>query len=456
MGKRPHVIAVPFPAQGHVKPLMKLAYKIASHGIKVTFVNTESTHKKLFTTSKDVEEQDNIVFTSVPSGSSRTAESQPGMVNVMKESMPGYFKELIEKITSSEKDEHITCVIADSSMGWILDVAERLGIEQVAFNPASVATLAFISHIPKFIESGIVDYGGQVMVPDKVISITESIPPWEVTGLPWSFLGLVGLEKVFFECCETSQQAIRQVKWRISNTFYEIEPAACDLIPGILPIGPLIEADAPRTSATAGSFMLEDLSCLNWLDKQSSESVVYVSFGSVAVMSKQQINELAFGLEISGQPFLWVVRADLTNEPTPDYPEGFLERVGDKGKIVEWAPQEKVLAHPSVACFLTHCGWNSTLECLSRGVRYLCWPSFADQFHNQSYICDVWKVGLKLEQAENGLMSRDEIKNKIGLLLSDENLIANAVRMKKLATETVSQNGSSFKNFEKFIKFLKD
>ncbi|KAK1352353.1 hypothetical protein POM88_053292 [Heracleum sosnowskyi] len=74
--------------------------------------------------------------------------------------------------------------------------------------------------------------------------------------------------------------------------------------------------------------------------------------------------------------------------------------------MVSWTPQVKVLRHPSIACFLSHCGWNSTSEGVSNGVPFLCWPYFADQFLNQTYICDVWKVGLRCDKDETGIVSK--------------------------------------------------
>ena len=94
---------------------------------------------------------------------------------------------------------------------------------------------------------------------------------------------------------------------------------------------------------------------------------------------------------------------------------------GQNGKIVEWAPKQKVLSHPALACFISHCGWNSTIEGLSSGVPFLCWPYFADQIYNKTYICDEWKVGLGLNSDESGLVSRWEIQNKLDKLLGDEN-----------------------------------
>ncbi|KAJ0042059.1 hypothetical protein Pint_19026 [Pistacia integerrima] len=100
------------------------------------------------------------------------------------------------------------------------------------------------------------------------------------------------------------------------------------------------------------------------------------------------------GLELSNRPFLWVVRPNITIDMNDAFPVGFLDRFATRGRIVSWAPQQKVLEHPSIACFMSHCGWNSTMEGVSNGIPFLGWPYFADQFHNENFIWNVWRVGL--------------------------------------------------------------
>lgn len=126
------------------------------------------------------------------------------------------------------------------------------------------------------------------------------------------------------------------------------------------------------------------------------------------------------GLELSNRPFLWVVRSDISNGTNNPYPKRFQERVATRARMVDWAPQQKVLAHPSVACFLSRCGRNSTTEGVSNGVPFLCWPYFADQFINQIYICDVWKIGLGFNRDETGIITRYEMKMKVEQLLSNK------------------------------------
>lgn len=200
---------------------------------------------------------------------------------------------------------------------------------------------------------------------------------------------------------------------------------------------------------------------MSWLDAQASGSVVYISFGSTKTLSPQQFRELALGLELSERPFLLVVRADLVSGGAEDEPvldeSLIMSKLGqlERAKVVEWAPQESVLAHPSVACFLSHCGWNSTVEGIAMGVPFLCWPYFIDQFHNKNYICDAWRIGLSLEGDENGIISRHEISTKINTLLASNTIKENCLRLKEATRVSIGEGGSSFKNFQRFIEMIK-
>ncbi|XP_050946013.1 linamarin synthase 1-like [Cucumis melo] len=128
--------------------------------------------------------------------------------------------------------------------------------------------------------------------------------------------------------------------------------------------------------------------------------------------------ELAVKMRIQRVAFSPASAAMLCYSKEGVFPLRFQERIESCGKIVGWAPQQR--CHPSIACFVNHCGWNSTLESLSNGIRFLCWPYFADQFPNESYICDIWKVGLKLKKDKYGIVTRTEIKEKVEKLIADE------------------------------------
>lgn len=150
------------------------------------------------------------------------------------------------------------------------------------------------------------------------------------------------------------------------------------------------------------------------------------------------------------------MRQDITPGIEEGYPLGFVERVKNRGKMVNWAPQQRVLAHASVACFLSHCGWNSIVEGLSNGLPFLCCPYFADQFLNQSYILDHWGTGLGFERDEGGIIRKEEIRVKVEELLSDESYKLNALKLQVKARASVEGGGSSKENLLKFVDWIKD
>ncbi|XVF50008.1 hypothetical protein PTKIN_Ptkin04bG0061000 [Pterospermum kingtungense] len=451
MTGKSHVLVIPIAAQGHVSSLVKLSLQIAAHGVKVTFVNSESTHEKIMASmpaKHDDEDESLLSFASIAEVSELENEESKRKVKT------DQLKKLIEKINQkygTNNEQIISCVIADISAGWALEVAKNMGIEGVGVHTAGPAGLALSLRVQQLIEAGILGEEGTLLKGES-ISLSNEIPTWRKSDMPWNSTDLISGKAIFRLVCNTAQN-VKFTNLILSNSFEELAPSALKLIPNVLPIGPLLASN--HSGSFAWSFWPEDSTCLSWLDKQTAGSVIYVAFGSLAILRPQQLDELALGLELSGHPFLWVVRSNLIKGSSTKFPEGFEKRVADRGKIVEWAPQEKVLAHPSVSCFLSHCGWNSTMEGLSMGVPFLCWPYFADQFQNRNYICDVWNIGLSLIGDENGIVTRHEISTKIKILISSDGIKANALHLKEVARKSIDENGSSFNNFKSFIERVK-
>ncbi|KAJ9147538.1 hypothetical protein P3X46_029688 [Hevea brasiliensis] len=440
MGK-PHVVAIPYPAQGHVIPLMELSQCLVKHGFKVTFVNTEYNHRRVMNALAEQDYfGDQISLVSIPDGMEHW-EDRNELVKLTKaifEVMPGKLEDLIDRINASE-DEKITCIIADETMGWALEVAEKMKIRRVAFWPASAALLTSLFSIQKLIDDGIIDSNGTPLK-NQMIQLASAMPAMNSANLIWTCVGDLTTQKIIVDVSIKNNNAVKVADWILCNSAHDFEPGAFTLAPKILPIGPLLAGS--REGDSVGHFWPEDSNCLKWLDQQPLKSVIY------------PIPRISIGLEISCRPFLWAVRPDITSD-TNAYPEGFQERVATRGQMVEWAPQQKVLSHPSIACFLSHCGWNSTMEGVANGVPFLCWPYFADQFLNESYITDVWKVGLTFNRNESGIIMREEIKNKVEQVLSDENITARAAEFKEKAMKSVREGGYSSKNFNNFIAWMK-
>lgn len=161
----PHVLVIPYPAQGHVIPLMELSQCLVQHGLKITFVNTEYIHEQVLDAlamMDDEENQVNILL--ISDGLSLEDRKKPGKFSeAILRTMPGKVEELIEQINGSEGDE-IACVLADQSLGWALEIAERKGIRRAAFCPAAAALLVQGFSIPKLIDEGIIDNDGEIIL----------------------------------------------------------------------------------------------------------------------------------------------------------------------------------------------------------------------------------------------------------------------------------------------------
>ncbi|CAL2263864.1 unnamed protein product [Prunus armeniaca] len=207
------------------------------------------------------------------------------------------------------------------------------------------------------------------------------------------------------------------------------------------PIGPL-HRTIPAPSI---SLLKEDQNCISWMDKQSHNSVIHASVGSIAFLDSKELAEMVWGLVNSEHPFLWVVRTNSIS-----LPESFQETVGERGCITKWAPQKQVLAHSAVGGFWSHCGWNSTIESISEEVPTICQPYFGDQRVNSRYLSQVWGVGLEWEND----MNRGPIEEAIRMLMvgKEGEVIRQRTKDLKVKIElSMKQAGSSYNSLNELV-----
>lgn len=225
------------------------------------------------------------------------------------------------------------------------------------------------------------------------------------------------------------------------NTFWGLERTTLEKIEKVFsvpsfPIGPLHK----HSGASLTSFAKEDQSCITWLDQQLPRSVIYVSIGSLITMSESELLEMAWGLANSGQPFLWVIRPGSvtgSSDPHQQLPAEFKETTEKRGRVISWAPQEQVLAHPSVGGFWTHSGWNSTVESISEGVPMLCSPNVGDQRVNARFVSYVRRIGIQLEDS----LERGKVEQAIKRLMINEE----GKEMRKRATDLKEEVAASLR-----------
>lgn len=294
-------------------------------------------------------------------------------------------------------------------------------------------------------------FGAGSPLKKETIKLLPEMPEMRASDLLWYFPSDKEMQKSMFHVIQGIFRHMANADWILGNWFHRLDPAATTVTPNILPLGPILGGgDTVRLRA-------EDSSCLGWLDAQPARSVVYVAFGSTARFSRRQLDELAAALEALGRRFLWVAWAGMVaeGEGSAAYGAGFAARVADRGRMVEWAPQEAVLGHAATACFVTHCGWNSFVESLSNGVPVVCWPYFGDQMYTQRCACEGWKVGLRLEADQGGVVRRDEIRRRVEEVVEDQLLKQNALRFMGMGRESVERGEPSSNNLDYLLKQMK-
>lgn len=272
-----------------------------------------------------------------------------------------------------------------------------------------------------------------------------------------------------FQTMKTETKRTAEASGLILNTFEDLEGPILDEIrkhiPNLYSIGPLhallkarLESKGTESSHNlSSSFWEEDRSCIAWLDSQPDSSVIYVSFGSITILTRNELLEFWYGLVNSGHRFLWVIRPDSIvgngSGNGNEIPVELTEGTKSRGYMVGWVPQREVLAHRAIGAFFTHGGWNSIVESIAVGLPMLCWAYFADQTTNSRYVSEVWKVGLDMKDSCDRIIVEKMVKDVMEVRRDE--FLERARGMAVSARKAISEGGSSYMNLNRLIEFLK-
>ncbi|XP_058744584.1 7-deoxyloganetin glucosyltransferase-like [Vicia villosa] len=464
---KPHVVCVPFPAQGHINPMLKLAKLLHfKGGFHVTFVNTEYNHKR-FLKSRGPNSLNGLPsfrFETIPDGLPESdvdvTQDVPSLCDSTRKTCLPHLKKLISRLNNAVDIPPVTCMVADGVMSFALEAAQEISIPAVIFWTTSACGFMGYLQYRMLIEKGFTPLKDSSYMTngylDTTIDWVPGIKEIRLKDIP-SFIRTVYPNDVMLDFVLGECERALKASAIILNTFDALEHdvlqafSSISNLPPVYPIGPLNfllkEVTDKELNSIGSNLWKEERECLEWLESKEPNTVVYVNFGSVTVMTNEELVEFAWGLANTKKTFLWVIRPDLVTGENAVLPREFLEETKNRGLLSGWCPQEEVLDHSAIGGFLTHSGWNSSLESVCGGVPMICWPFFAEQQTNCRFCCHEWGIGLEIEDAK-----RDKIEELVRELMEGEKgkeMKEKAVRLKELAIDAASgPYGSSFVNLE--------
>ncbi|XP_021675565.2 UDP-glycosyltransferase 76B1 [Hevea brasiliensis] len=438
------LLLFPLPLQGHINPMLQLANILYSKGFSIIIIHTKFN-------SPNPSKYPHFTFRSIPDGLFEHETSTADVVHLVTllniKCIRSFHDSLI-KLLLDVKEEPIACLITDADWYFTQAVADSMKLPRLVLRTSNISSFLVYAALPLLLEKG--------YIPIKDSQLEEPVPelpPLKVKDLPG--VKTRDVEDFYHLLAELVNET-KASSGLIWNSFEDLEQvelsALCKDFPiPIFTIGPFHK----YFPATSSSLLTQDKSCISWLDKKAPNSVLYVSFGSIADINEAEFLEIAWGLANSNQPFLWVVRPGLVlgSEWIEPLPHGFLEKLGGRGCIVKWAPQQEVLAHPAIGGFWTHNGWNSTLEGICEGVPMICHPIFGDQRINARYVADIWRIGLHLEyKLERGVIER-AIKRLL-VEAEGQEMRKRIMTLKEKVEHCLKQGGSSYESLERLTSYI--
>ncbi|XP_074370828.1 UDP-glycosyltransferase 89B2-like [Apium graveolens] len=458
-----HILVFPYPAQGHMIPLLDLTHQLALRNLTITvLVTPKNLHylKPLLIKHPSIQP---LVLpfpatSSIPDGVENVRDLPPGGFRKMTLALADLYDPIVNWF-----QHHLSppvAIVSDMFLGWTHQLATNLNIKRFVFSPSGALSLSIMYNLWHFMPKRNDPNDDNEVHTFEKIPNCPSYPWWKISPLFRSYVEGEQQSEVLKESLRGNIAS-----WGlVVNSFNELERVYLDYLKEFLghdrvwavgPLLPPVEEQVQRGGSTG--ILASEIKI--WLDQFKEKSVVYVCFGSQAVLTNEQMEKLALGLEKSGVPFIWSYKDPTKGHVAGNYssiPPGFKDRVAGRGLIVKgWAPQVPILTHSALGAFLTHCGWNSVLESITAGVPMLTWPMGADQFENADLL-DEFKVGTRVCEGALTVPDSDELARLVAKLMSDNQpfKMARAKELSKAALESIENEGPSYGALNSFVNYV--
>ncbi|KQK09612.1 UDP-glycosyltransferase 88F4 [Brachypodium distachyon] len=462
------VVLYTWMVRGHLHPMTQFANHLAGHGVPVTVAvaDVPSTGSSDETIARLSASYPSVSFHLLPPATARSADTADPdadpfitLIADLRATNPALLS-FLRSLPS------VKALVADFFCAYGLDPAAELGVPAYLYFTLCASALATFLHIP--IMHSDVSFGDM----GRSLLHFPGVHPIPATDLPEvlhdrdnkQYSTILGLFEQLPRATGILSNTFEWLETRSVKAIKDGTPRPGESLPRLFCVGPLVGEER------GGS---ERHGCLSWLDKQADRSVIFLCFGSASSVPAEQLKEIAVGLEKSGHSFLWAMRAPVAPDADSTkrfegrgeaaletlLPEGFFDRTRGRGMIVSsWAPQVEVLRHSATGAFVTHCGWNSTMEAVTAGVPMVCWPMYAEQRMNKVFIVEDMKLGVVMDGYDEGLVKAEEVEAKVRLIMASETGKEIRMRMalaKEMAADALQIGGSSTEALHDFFRSLK-
>ncbi|XP_059447002.1 UDP-glycosyltransferase 91C1-like [Corylus avellana] len=455
--KQFHVMMFPWMAFGHMIPFLELSKHLAAKGIRISFISTQTNLQRLPSIPSLLVDNIKFVELSLPSvdglpeNCEATVDLQGEQIPYLKKACDG-LKAPIENLIHKDPP-HL--ILFDIIQCWIPETAAKFGVPCALFSAYSSSTLTFAGP-PSELKSPNqrtkpedftvppiwVPFPSLVSFrPDQAAEYFQHFYCPDITGMSTGQRVATTLEG----CNFVSIRSCREFEGEYLSLLEEL------LRKPVLPVGLL--PPSPRFGNNINHIDTNWSTTFNWLVKQTPKSVVFVGFGTEYKMPVEQVHELAYGLELSKLPFIWILRNPQGLSTSELLPSGFFDRISDRGMVsLGWAPQVEIMAHPAIGGCLFHAGWGSIIESLGFGHPQILMPMVADQNLNARLLVEKG-IGLEVQRNPDGSFDRDAIAKSTRLVIVDRE--GEALRLKAAQMQGVFANQELHENYiNHLIEFM--
>ncbi|CAK7338914.1 unnamed protein product [Dovyalis caffra] len=443
-----HILVYPFPAPGHMIPLLNLTHRLLSDGLIITISITPN-NLPLLAPLLSIHPSSQLQHLLLP-----TPPNPPsGLLAETRSLRDHHYPILLDWFQSHSSPP--LAIISDFFLGWTNQLACQVDIPRIVFSPSGSFSFSIFDSLwrdhPQNENPNNMDF----VVSFADVPNSPSFPWWQIShayrrskeGDP---------DREFFR--DTSLENLKSWGF-VVNSFSQLEHVYLDRMKTqfgedhVWAVGPILPTDGSSSEVPCHEV-------LTWLDGQKGNSVLYICFGSREMLTWEQMEELVAALGESDIHFVWCARQPSRRDESNEFgvlPDEFEERVRVSGRgfiVKDWAPQVAILEHPSVGTFLTHCGWNSVLEGIVAGVVMLTWPMGADQFYNAQLVVDELGVGIRVGEDTVKIPKSTELAQILNESMEENRPERQKARKLKEASLEAVKGGSSNKDLDRLVKSL--